>query len=78
MDAASPVPRKTPGKMTTWIGHWAPGEKPTFIVDVSLVGATTKEIRAEILKLGTGKYDIVTGRTEEVEYKKVESDRVTL
>jgi len=68
--------RQTPGKMTTFIGKWdAEGAAAkTFTVLAEISGATDKDVKAAITKLGYGTYDIVTGRCSDKKYLKVERD----
>ena len=73
---ALPAARKVrvlPGKMTTFIGNFDTATM-TFAVKVSLLGATDKEVKAAVQKLGHGKYDIMTGRTSSIEFKQITKD----
>jgi hypothetical protein len=59
--------KKTPGKMTTVIGHFAP-DVNQFKTLVNLgEGANDKQVNQAVLKLGPGEYDVLVYRT----YKKV-------
>jgi hypothetical protein len=65
--AAATTVKKTPGKMTTVIGHFAP-DVNQFKTLVNLgEGANDKQVNQAVLKLGPGEYDVLVYRT----YKKV-------
>ena len=73
----TPPAKKTPGKMTTVIGHFVP-DANQFKTLVSLgEGATDKQVNAAVLKLGPGEYDVLIFRTYKKVYKKVEKDVIS-
>lgn len=66
--------RANPGKMTTRIGSWNE-DKTVFTVKApAIIGATPKAIKDAIAALGYGVYDIMTGRDDQITYRKVERD----
>jgi hypothetical protein len=66
--AADTAPaKKTPGKMTTVIGHFTPDMTQIKILVNLGEGATDKQVNQAILELGPGEYDVFVYRT----YKKV-------
>jgi hypothetical protein len=78
MSDAEKAARKTPGKMTTWIGRWnnvesvegEPGK--TFTVLAEIEGATEKQVKEAVKGLGFGKYETITGRCgEPLNYREV-------
>ena len=75
--AGTDVARKSPGKMTTWIGRWGGSLEQgnlKFEVLAVLTDDTPKARREALLKLGEGDYDTVTGRRGDVSYHKKTSD----
>ena len=64
--------RKTPGKMTTWIGRWTDAcETGRSFTPLAILTDDTPKARREALqKLGEGDYDVITGREGSASYHK--------
>lgn len=79
MDETTPVKpvRKTPGKMTTWVGEWSGSLESNdlrFNAKAVLTEDTPAARRALLLKLGEGNYDTITGRAGDLAYHKKSVD----
>jgi len=68
-NTATAPTKKTPGKMTTVIGHFAP-DVNQFKTLVNLgEGANDKQVNEAVLKLGPGEYDVLVYRTSKKVFK---------
>lgn len=59
--------KRTPGKMTTVIGHFGENQFKT-LVNLG-EGVTDKQINEAVLKLGPGEYDVLVYRTSKKVFK---------